>query len=228
LTKPIEKKMNLFNQKPWVKICGLTDPENALACASLGADAIGLVFFEKSLRNVSIPQASAISRILPTSVQPIGVFVDASYETIMEKTARCSLKGVQLHGTESPFLVEQLVRENLWVIKALFARKPPFLHQAEAYAHASCVLVEYGQGKLPGGNAETWDYGITRQIPPNIPFVLAGGLCPETIGPAIMASNPDGVDVSSGVEKRPGIKDLAKVKAFMDGVRSRNRPVSLS
>ncbi|MBU8848356.1 MAG: phosphoribosylanthranilate isomerase, partial [Desulfobacterales bacterium] len=191
-------KKNL-GKTPWVKICGLTDPENALECVNLGADAIGLVFFEKSPRNVSIQRAAQISKTLPDHIFTIGVFVDESYDRIMEKVNRCTLKGVQLHGNEPPDLVDKLLKENLLVVKALFAAKKPFLAQAYRYENASFFLIEYGKGGLPGGNAESWNYELSLQLKTKKPLILAGGLHPGNICQAIKAARPAGVDVSSGV-----------------------------
>ena len=206
--------------KPWIKICGLTDPENAIGCANLGADAIGLVFFDKSPRNVSIQKAVRISNALPDHILTIGVFVDASYEAIMEKVNQCALKGVQLHGNEPPELVDRLLEKNLLVIKALFATKEPFLTQASKYKNASFFLIEYGKGSLPGGNAESWNYEQALQLKTKTPVILAGGLHPDNICQAIKTARPAGIDVSSGVEKSHGIKDLNKVESFITRINS--------
>jgi phosphoribosylanthranilate isomerase len=154
---------NLLTKKPWIKICGLTDIENALGCAKLGADAIGFIFFEKSPRNVSIKKAGQISNALPDHIVTIGVFVDESFEFILERVNICGLKGVQLHGNETPELVNKLLCENLIVVKALFAKKEPFLDQAPKYEMAHFFLVEYGKGTLPGGNAESWNYELSLE-----------------------------------------------------------------
>lgn len=207
-------------KKPWIKICGLTEPGNAFDCANLGADAIGLVFFEKSPRNVSKEKAALITKNLPQHILTIGVFVNAAYEDIMEKVKDCDLKGVQLHGNESPQLVTRLLKENLIVIKALFAAEAPFLSQAPEYTDTSFFLLEYGKGTLPGGNAESWEYELSRKLKTATPVILAGGLHPGNICQAIRSAEPAGVDVSSGVEKSRGIKDLNKVKSFITRVKS--------
>ncbi len=209
-----------FSQKPWIKICGLSDPNTAVACAKQGADAIGLVFFEKSPRNVTIEQAASICAALPTQVIPVGVFVDASFADIMGKVGRCGLTGVQLHGNEPPSLVEKLQKEGLVVIKALFARKDPLIGRHSDYAHASFILVEYGKGILPGGNAESWDYSVCSHLSRKTGLVLAGGLDASNVAGAIADTAPAGVDVSSGVEKAPGVKDMKKIKEFIFAVRS--------
>ena len=204
-----------FEKRPWIKICGLTEPDNALACAKLRPDALGLVFYEKSPRHVTMDQAARITKVLPRHILTIGVFVDNSLEDILEKVKRCALKGVQLHGKEPPDLVEQLKKEHLFVIKALFAAKEPYLSRAKEYSTASALLVEYGKGILPGGNAESWNYELSCRIDTKCPIIIAGGLSPDNVTKAVKTARPFGVDVSSGVEKSPGMKDITKVGAFM-------------
>lgn len=199
-----------------IKICGLTRPDQALACARAGADAIGLVFYPPSPRHVGDNLAEDVCKRLPAGVAKVGVFVDAPLQDILAKVNRCGLTAVQLHGNETPALVEALVRRRLTVIKAVFAARSPLLTDAAAFA-PSAFLVECGRGTLPGGNAERWDWAGAAAAPR--PFVLAGGLNPANVAEAIAAARPDGVDVSSGVETAPGAKDLAAVAAFIHNAR---------
>ncbi len=208
---------------PFIKVCGLTEPKNALACARAGADAIGLVFFEKSPRNVSLAKACAITRVLPETVIPWGVFVDAPFERIMEIQKACGLRAVQLHGNEPPDLLEKLAAQHLLVIKALFKARQPFLTDAENYPHATHFLVEYGKGVLPGGNAESWDYALSTGMATPKPVILAGGLTPENVTQALSLARPWGLDISSGVEKSPGIKDIGKVTEFISNARQETK-----
>ena len=216
--------MNLMNVKPsrsnatpQIKICGLTDVEQALGCAELGADAIGCVFFPKSPRHVSEEQAGEICRSLPPGVKKVGVFVNEPFSAIMQKVERCGLTAVQLHGRESSELVRDLGRENLVVIKALFIDREPFLKQISDY-NAGAFIVEYGRGILPGGNALAWEWERASEFGRKQPFILAGGLTPENVLEAVSACLPDAVDVSSGVESAPGVKDLGKVESFIQSV----------
>jgi phosphoribosylanthranilate isomerase len=199
---------------PQVKVCGLTHKRDAVQCAALGVNAVGFVFYSKSPRYIAPDLAGEISRELPDTVSAVGVFVDEPFEVIMRTIEKAKLAGVQLHGQESPHLVERLRKEQLIVIKALFRSRKPCLKDASFY-DASAFLVECGQGKLPGGNAETWNYSSTRAFGKSYPLILAGGLSPENIQSAVRGSCPDAVDVSSGVERRPGQKDLEKVDAFI-------------
>jgi phosphoribosylanthranilate isomerase/indole-3-glycerol phosphate synthase/phosphoribosylanthranilate isomerase len=217
---PAGKEKSFSPSRPWIKICGLTQPENALGCANLGADAVGMVFFEKSPRNISTKQAEHICAVLPDHVCRIGVFVDEPYITIMETVDHCGLNGVQLHGNEPSDLVDRLLTKNLVVIKAVFAAKSPVITRAAEYKRASFILMEYGKGILPGGNAESWNYELSLGLKIAAPVLLAGGLGPENIRQAMTLVRPAGFDVSSGVEKTHGIKDLKKVESFINQIRS--------
>ncbi len=202
-----------------IKICGLTSVDEALACAGLGADAIGLVFYYKSPRNLDDELAGEICSALGDEVTKVGVFVDRDYEWMMRKVHYCGLDAVQLHGQESPEIVSRILKEGVRVIKGLFIHREPRLFSAKNYP-AGGFLVECGGGKLPGGNAMEWDWGMARDFGLKHPLVLAGGLDPENVNAAITAAAPDAVDVSSGVEFEPGRKDLAKVERFIKAARS--------
>jgi phosphoribosylanthranilate isomerase len=204
---------------PQIKICGLTLPDQARACADLGADAIGLVFFEKSPRNVTPEQAAAISAELPPEVAAAGVFVDPDRETLINIVRRCALDVVQLHGCESPEFVSDIhAILQVPVIKVLFATRSPGFEDAKAYG-ASGYLVECGRGPLPGGNAMAWDWAAAQTVGRDFPLILAGGLAPDNVAEAIGACLPDAVDASSSLEAGPGVKDLEKVARFIAQVK---------
>ena len=203
---------------PQVKICGLTHPHEAAQCARLGADAIGLVFFPKSPRNVTPDQAREIVHVLPETVAAAGVFVDESFSFIMSRVERCGLSVVQLHGRESADLAARLKTEGVGVIKALFVDGRPGLDDAQAF-EVDGYLVECAKGPLPGGNAMTWDWGMARDFGRRHPLVLAGGLSPDNVADAINAGLPAAIDVSSGVEASPGRKDPDKVARLIAAVQ---------
>ncbi len=207
-----------------VKICGLTRVDNALECVNAGADIIGLVFYEKSPRHVERQTALRIARALPSHVPACGVFVNESFATIMETAQTCGLGLVQLHGNESPQMVQRLSDHGLVVVKAFFAAAQPTLSQAARYLYADFCLAEYGKGILPGGNAETWDYGQAKEMGKKIRLMLAGGLDPENVKDAVEKVYPCAVDVSSGVEKEKGVKNISKVRAFIDAAKSVSLP----
>ncbi len=203
---------------PQVKICGLTRPDEAIRCMQAGADAIGLVFFEKSPRNVSINQAWEVVDALSQKVAAVGVFVNEDFDFIMLRVRRCGLSMVQLHGRESPEMVSRLKAEGVHVIKGLFVDGEPGLEEAQNYA-ADGFLVECSKGPLPGGNAITWDWSAAGNFGCRYPLVLAGGLSPDNVAQAIAAALPAAVDLSSSVETSPGRKDTALVARLITAVQ---------
>lgn len=212
-----EKNTNAFT--PQIKICGLTDIGQARVCVDYGVDAVGFVFYKQSPRYIAPEDAREISMTLPWSVDKVGVFVNESFEHILHVASACALTAVQLHGQEAPELAGRLKNEHLIVIKALFAEKEPNFEAAASYEDCvSAFLVECGKGALPGGNAKTWNWEAAKTFARRYPAILAGGLSPENVCQAIGMAEPDAVDVSSGVEKAPGDKDMGKVRAFMDAV----------
>ena len=203
---------------PQIKICGLTDPAQAKACAEMGADAIGMVFYPKSPRNVTMDQAAEITAVLPDHVAAVGVFVDPALNTVHDIIEQCGLHTAQLHGNESPEFVADLRKVSAArIIKALFTEKQPRLTAADQYA-VDGYLVECGKGRLPGGNAMTWNWAMAKEFADRYPLVLAGGLTPDNVSHAIADCRPDAVDASSGLEVTAGKKDLKKVKQFIDQV----------
>ncbi len=200
-----------------VKICGLTRVEEALACAELGADAVGCVFFPKSPRFVDDWRAREICAALPAETGKVGVFVNEDYSSIMRRVEQCGINGVQLHGQEAPELVKRLRGRGLIVIKALFVNAEPGVNSAALY-DPSAFLVEAAGGPLPGGNALAWDRAAVGNLRLDKPLLLAGGLHVGNVAAAIALASPHGVDVSSGVEAQPGRKDLDKVREFLRAV----------
>ncbi|MDJ0991141.1 MAG: phosphoribosylanthranilate isomerase [Desulfobacterales bacterium] len=211
---------------PQIKICGLTRPDEAEACAAAGADAIGLVFYPPSPRNLTAGAAAQITRVLTGDVCPVGVFVNETYETVMSIAEKAGLHAVQLHGQERPPLVERLKAGGLIVIKALFFNGRPDFTAADRYAAADAHLVECVGGPLPGGNALAWNWSAASSLSTGHPVVLAGGLNPENVSAAIADARPQAVDVSSGVEREPGRKDISRVAALCRAV-ARTRAAQL-
>jgi phosphoribosylanthranilate isomerase len=214
---PDEQLSAASSNRTQVKICGLTRPAEALDCLDAGADAIGLVFYPPSPRFVSTVQAAEIAALVSGRAVTVGLFVDETFETIIRTAEQCQLQAVQLHGLESPTLVRRLRRYDLTVIKTLFHTRAPFFTEAADY-EASAFLVECGRGRMPGGNAASWEWQTARDIDRDKPVILAGGLTPENVSGVIQSGSPDAVDVSSGVESAPGRKNSAKIKSFMHAV----------
>ncbi|HDS1819644.1 phosphoribosylanthranilate isomerase [Pseudomonas putida] len=198
------------------KICGITRIEDALAAAEAGADAIGLVFYAKSPRAVDVHQARAIIAQLPPFVTTVGLFVNASRCELNEILEVVPLDLLQFHGDETPQDCEGYHRP--W-IKALRVRPGDDLEAAcRLYAGARGILLDTYVPGVPGGTGEAFDWSL---VPARLskPIILAGGLNAQNVGQAIAQVRPYAVDVSGGVEQAKGIKDAAKIEAFMRAVK---------
>ncbi|WP_248919312.1 phosphoribosylanthranilate isomerase [Pseudomonas entomophila] len=198
------------------KICGITRLEDALAAVAAGADAIGFVFYAKSPRAVDVRQARAIISQLPPFVTTVGLFVNASRCELNEILEVVPLDLLQFHGDETPADCEGYHRP--W-IKALRVRPGDDLEAAcKHYAGASGILLDAYVAGVPGGTGESFDWSL---IPQRLskPIILAGGLSADNVAEAIRQVRPYAVDVSGGVEQQKGIKDAAKIEAFMRAVR---------
>ncbi len=199
-----------------VKICGITRVEDALAAAAAGADAIGLVFDERSPRCVSPAQAEAVARALPPFVTVVGLFVDAARGRVDEVLSRVPLDLLQFHGAETP---EQCRLYRRAYIKAIAMKPDVDLIALQArYADAAGLVLDTYSPAAAGGTGEAFDWA---RVPRNLkkPVILAGGLTPANVSAAISAAHPYAVDVSSGVELSKGIKDAGKISAFLEAVR---------
>ncbi|WP_194787722.1 phosphoribosylanthranilate isomerase [Pseudomonas sp. UFMG81] len=198
------------------KICGITRIEDALAAVEAGADALGFVFYAKSPRAVDVRQARAIIRELPPFVTTVGLFVNASRCELNETLEAVELDLLQFHGDESPADCEGYHRP--WV-KALRVRPGDDLEAAcQHYAGARGMLLDAYVPGVPGGTGEAFDWSL---IPKKLskPIILAGGLSADNVAQAIRQVRPYAVDVSGGVEQAKGIKDAAKIDAFMRAVK---------
>ena len=198
-----------------VKICGITRAQDALQAVKQGADAIGLVFYPKSPRNVSAAQAAEIVSQIPAFVTVVGLFVDAEPAFIQEVISSVKLDLLQFHGDETPSACRQYSRPYM---KAIRVKNGTNLVQYAAdYADARALLLDAFAEGVPGGTGLVFDWSLIPQNLP-LPIVLAGGLNAENVGVAIEQVRPYAVDVSGGVEASKGIKDAAKIAAFMQGV----------
>lgn len=199
------------------KICGITRVEDALAAAEAGADAIGLVFYAKSPRSVSVQQARAIVAALPPFVTSVGLFVDASRCELGEILDAVPLDLLQFHGDETPDECDHYGRPY---IKALRVKPcDDIAAHVARYANARGVLLDTFVPGIPGGTGEAFDWSL---VPAQLskPVILAGGLTAANVAQAIGQVRPFAVDISGGVESAKGIKDAAKIHAFMEAVRS--------
>ena len=197
------------------KICGITRIEDALIAAEAGADAIGLVFYAKSPRAVSIQQARDIVAALPAFVTTVGLFVNASREELNDVLAGVALDLLQFHGDETPTECESYQRPY---IKALRVKPGDDIAQLAApYAKARGILLDTYVPGVPGGTGAAFDWSLVPSGLPQ-PVILAGGLSAANVRAAIEQVRPYAVDVSGGVEAGKGIKDAAKIRAFMQAV----------
>lgn len=200
-----------------VKICGFTNSENAREAAIAGVDAIGLVFYDKSPRNVDIQRAREIVAALPPFINRVGLFVNANPSFIDEVLCEVPLDTLQFHGDEE---VVDCTQYQMPFIKSLRVTSKTNLDQiAEHFSDASALLLDSYNPNSYGGTGEIFDWSLAR-VKINLPIILAGGLNSENVSEAISQVNPYAVDASSGVESSPGMKDIDKILAFIQSVRS--------
>jgi phosphoribosylanthranilate isomerase len=210
-----------MRRRTWIKLCGITRAEDARAAADLGVDAIGLVFAE-SPRRLYAEQARRIVRDLSPHVLRFGVFVDESPAEIARIVSVAELDRIQLHGFEDP-MVQELAGTR--VVKAFRARDAGVLEEISTWDVQTFFLDAWSQTQA-GGTGKTFDWSIAQRAAKLGRLILAGGLNPGNVGQAIREVRPFGVDVSSGVESAPGIKDLAKMRAFVEAVRDADAALS--
>ncbi|WP_051324638.1 phosphoribosylanthranilate isomerase [Candidatus Solirubrobacter pratensis] len=203
-----------------VKICGITRPEDAEAAVSLGAWAIGFLLWPESKRYADPAIAAGISRALQRKVERVGVFVNQPLDEIERLVDQLGLSYVQLHGDEGPsFCAAVGQRTGARVIKALRISHSADLRDLDRY-HTDLHLLDTAVKGLRGGSGETWDWSLVAQRRSRIPFVLSGGLTPANVAEGISATHPWAVDVASGVESSPGVKDLAKLRTFFEAAQA--------
>lgn len=205
--------------RTYVKICGLRRPEDAVAAAQAGADAIGLVFHPRSPRYVSLTQAKAVVAALPPFVLAVGLFVDPAPEVVRRTLSEVSLDVIQFHGAETAAYCGRFARRYLKTVHA--APGTDLALAARPYVGASAILLDAYVPGTPGGTGRQ----IELEALPDIsrPVILAGGLTPENVAAAVRRLRPHGVDVSSGVESSPGVKDAARMADFVAAVREVER-----
>ncbi|MFQ5716543.1 MAG: phosphoribosylanthranilate isomerase [Nitrospinales bacterium] len=199
-----------------IKICGITNLEDALLAVKWGADAVGFIFYKKSPRRISERTAKSIVPQLPPFVSRVGVFVDESSDRINRIVRNCRLDYAQLHGDESPGFCRKI---NCKVIKAVRLKNSKSLDGLSTYKVDGFLLDAFSPD-MRGGTGQTCNWTLARKAKNLGPIILAGGLNPSNVADAILKTRPHGIDVCSGVEKSPGKKDPAKIKAFFNAVRT--------
>ena len=204
-----------FQPRIKVKICGTTSLKDAFLAVESGADAIGFIFYKMSPRNISQKEAKAIILQLPPFVETVGVFVNETSDKINRIAEQCKLNSIQLHGEESPALCRRVKRK---VIKAFRVKNADSLKSIASYDVSGFLLDSHNDGSK-GGTGQVFDWNLALRVKKQGPVILAGGLNPYNVFTAIHRVKPYGVDVCSGVENSPGIKDHEKVRAFIKSVR---------
>ena len=212
-----------------VKICGITQIEQGRAIADLGADSIGFICVSKSPRYVKPEQIKQIVDKLPRKTVKVGVFADRTESEIVSIVDRAGLTAVQLHGAESPEYCQQLrqqlcqkIDSAIELIKAFRIKSKESLQETSAYTNCiDTLLLDAYHPQMLGGTGHTINWQDLSQFKPSLPWMLAGGLTPDNVKDALNRLQPDGIDLSSGVERAPGDKDLAKVELLFQAL---NRP----
>lgn len=199
------------------KICGITRIEDALSAVDNGADAIGLVFYAPSSRNVCIVQARNIAAAVPPFVSVVGLFVNPSASEVNEVLSNVHLDILQFHGEETE---AECMQFSLPYLKAIRVKQGTNLIQySQMYRGAKALLLDTYSDNAVGGTGQVFDWNlIPKKL--TIPIILAGGLTPENVGDAIQQVRPYAVDVSGGVERSKGTKDSVKIAAFMSAVKA--------
>lgn len=198
-----------------VKICGITNIDDARYAVSAGADALGFVFYRNSPRYISPAAVAEIVAQLPPFVTTVGLFVNADSNEIQRTMKTAGLNIVQLHGDEPP---EECAVSSYPVIKAIRVKNPESLNGVDRYAVAGLLLDAWNDSHY-GGTGETFDWQLAKRLAAGLPLILAGGLTPDNVAAAITTVHPYAVDVSSGVESSPGNKDHDKIYQFIQQVR---------
>ncbi len=212
---------------PRIKFCGITNLEDAERAVAAGAWALGMIFWDGSPRRCDLDEAQLIGAELRRTLNIVGVFVNARLEEIDRTVQAAGLSHVQLHGDEGPvYCAEAARRTGAKVIKAVRVAGPADFQDLERF-HTDFHMLDTAARGLRGGTGETWDWALAARRRRKIPVILSGGLNAENVAAGIDAIDPWAVDVSSGVEAAPGIKDPDKLAAFMTAAGQRGlTPVS--
>ncbi|MDP3098277.1 MAG: phosphoribosylanthranilate isomerase, partial [Syntrophales bacterium] len=199
-----------------IKICGITNIDDALCAAACGADAIGFIFHPPSPRYITPERAREIIAALPVGIATVGVFVNREAEEVAQAVEDCGLDLIQLHGDESPEYCRRFPPER--IIKAVFPRTPEDLRTLDDY-DVRAFLADFREAGRYGGTGKRADWGLAARLGKTHPLILAGGLGIENIGEALAAVAPDAVDINSGCERAPGIKDHNRMRWIVGMIR---------
>jgi phosphoribosylanthranilate isomerase len=199
-----------------VKVCGMTSLKDALVAVEGGAVAVGFIFYKKSPRSVTMKTVREIVLELPPFVDTVGVFVDETAEQINKIADYCNLDIIQLHGDESPTFCKKIRRK---VIKAFRIKDMQSVKKLSSFQVSGFLLDTFSEN-LHGGTGKVFDWNLALPAKKFGPVIMAGGLTPNNVQQAVRQIRPYGVDVCSGVESEPGIKDHKKVRAFLNNAKA--------
>ena len=207
-----------------VKICGITQIKQGQEIAALGANSIGFICVERSPRYITPDKIKAIANELPAETDKVGVFADHSLAEIIRVINEANLTAVQLHGKESPDFCDRLGRAiapEIEIIKAFRIKSANCLKETAKYtSRVDTLLLDAYHPQMLGGTGETIDWQDLIEFKPSLPWMLAGGLTPDNVTQALSRLQPDGIDLSSGVERSPGDKNLSKVAQLFEAIAS--------
>jgi phosphoribosylanthranilate isomerase len=209
-----------------VKICGITSVADARAACEAGADLVGLNFHEKSPRYISAVEAAKIRAELPTEVEAVGVFVNSRTADVLKLCRTLNLNAAQLHGNETPSIVSEVAR-GVTVFKAFRVDGNFSMESFNEYVGAAAFLLDAARAGQYGGTGVTPDWAVARRAAQSHRIILAGGLKAENVAEAIRLVRPYAVDVASGVEAKPGKKDHARMREFIQEVRRAEKQLEL-
>lgn len=202
-----------------VKICGITNEKDALNAASLGADFLGFNFYKKSPRHIDEKKAEEIIKVLPARIKKAGVFVNEDADAVIKISKNLGLDLVQLHGNETLQYCKKVKKQGkIKIIKAFRIKDKNDIRKIKPYkGHVNYLMFDaYNEGMF-GGTGKTFDWKLVTGV--KKPFFLSGGLNPSNVKKAIKTAKPFAIDTASGVELSPGVKDLIKMKAFIEAAK---------
>ena len=201
-----------------IKICGIQNKETLLCCEKNNVNFFGMIFYQKSPRNISFKDASVLQKISEDlNIKGVGVFVNKGFNEIEEIIRNLKLKFVQLHGSEDKAYIKNLKKTGVKIIKSISVSNENDLNKIDKYGNVDYFLFDYKplRGELPGGNAKSFDWNILKYLETDKPWFLSGGINTNNIEEIINDLNPYGIDLSSGVEKELGIKDNGIINNFI-------------
>ena len=206
-----------------IKVCGMRDPENISEVAATLPDYLGFIFYPKSKRFVGFEPSLEVLAIVPDSVKKVGVFVDETPEKVLETVQDWKLNVVQLHGHETPDYCQQIQDSGITVFKAFSIDEQFDFEKLNDYSGVCDYFLFDTKGQLPGGTGQKFNWQLLENYKGDVPFFLSGGIGPDDLDAVLNFSHPQlfGIDINSGFEISPALKDVEKVKTFISGIRSK-------